>query len=369
MKRVKYVGLDVHKKTIVIAIAEAGKRGEVRAYGTIENSISALDRFCRRQVSDGSHLHFVYEAGPCGYVIYRHLVSKDFRCMVAAPSLIPRKAGERIKTDRRDAVNLARLFRAGELTAVYVPDAEDEAMRDLTRAREDARIAARKAKQRLNSFLLRNGKVFSGCSKWSKAHWNWLADLSMPHRAQQIVLAEYIETVKECERRVDRLTEQIRQMVPQWRFAPVVEALQALRGVSLIVAVTTLAELGDLSRFDSPDKLMGFLGLVPGQYSSGETVKKKGITKTGNTHVRKVLVEAAWAYRLAARISRVLRDRQRNVTDTVRQTSWKAQLRLCARFRQMAGRRKLRQIIVVAIARELSAFIWEIANQVPVKSA
>ena len=369
MKRVKYVGLDVHKKTIVIAIAEGGKRGEVRAYGTIDNSISALDRFCRRQVSDGNQLQFVYEAGPCGYVIYRHLVSKGFRCMVAAPSLIPRKAAERIKTDRRDAVKLARLFRAGELTAVYVPDAEDEAMRDLTRAREDARIAARKAKQRLNSFLLRNGKVFSGRSKWSKAHWNWLADMSMPHRAQQIVLAEYIETVKECERRVDRLGEQIRQMVPQWRFAPVVEALQALRGVSLIVAVTTLAELGDLSRFDSADKLMAFLGLVPGQHSSGETVKKRGITKTGNTHVRKVLVEAAWAYRLPARLSRLLRDRQRNVTDAVRQISWKAQLRLCSRFRQMAGRRKLRQVIVVAIARELSAFIWEIAKQVPLKSA
>ena len=368
MQSVKHIGLDVHKKKIAVAIADADVQGEVRFYGFIESSLSALDRFCRRQVSCGCELRFVYEAGPCGYGIYRHLRSKGFHCEVVAPALIPRKAGERIKNDRRDAVKLASLYRSADLVPIYVPDAQDEAMRDLTRAREDARLAGRKAKQRLKSFLLRHGQIFTGRSPWSNAYWNWLAGLSMPHAAQHIVLQEYIEAVQESERRVQRLTEQIRQLLPQWRLAPLVEALQTLRGVSLIVAATTVAELGDLSRFDSAEKLMAFLGLVPQLYATGDTIRSGPITKTGNGHVRRVLVEAGWAYRLPARISERLRRRQHNIAEPVRQIAWKAQLRLCARYRQMAARKKPKPVIVTAIARELSAFMWDIAKHVSVIS-
>ena len=363
MNTVKFIGMDVHKKTITIAIIDEGRQKQPRIYGAIANQPEALDKFCRKMVSTATRLHFVYEAGPCGYVIYRHLTEKGFDCMVAAPSMIPKKSGDRIKNDRRDAAMLARLHRAGELTGVYVPEAQDEAMRDLTRAREDAVAAARKSKQRLNAFLLRNGLTFAGRSKWSKAFFGWLSDIAMPYPAQQVALQEYIDTVHENLKRVDRLTDQIRQLVPGWRLAPVVSALQAARGVSLIVATTVLAELGDLSRFDKPSQLMAYLGLVPSEHSSGQSIKRGAITKTGNGHVRKVLVEAAWAYRMQARVSRLLLKRQQGVPDRVCQIAWKAQLRLCARFRRLTARGKTKQKVVTAIARELSAFLWAMAKQ------
>jgi transposase len=284
--------------------------------------------------------------------------------MVAAPSMIPKKSGDRIKNDHRDAKMLARLHRAGELTAVYVPDGQDEAMRDLTRAREDAVIAARKAKQRLNAFLLRNRVIYTGRSRWSKAFFNWLSDIAMPYPAQQVALQEYIDAVHENLKRVDRLTDQIRLLTPSWRLAPVVSALQAARGVSLIVAVTLLAEMGDLSRFTNPSQLMAHLGLVPSEYSSGDSIKKGGITKTGNSHARRVLIEAAWAYRMPARVSRSLLKRQQELPDRVCQIAWKAQLRLCARFRRLLARGKSKQVAVTAVARELSAFLWAMAKQV-----
>ena len=364
MNSVKFIGMDVHKNSITIAIADQGRRGPVRTYGAINNDLGALDKFCRKMVSTESELNFVYEAGPCGYSIYRHLTAKGFDCMVAAPSLIPKKSGERIKNDRRDAKKLVRLHRAGELTAVYVPDLEDEAMRDLSRAREDAVAATRKAKQQLKAFLLRHHIVFSGRSKWSTAYFNWLSDIAMAHPAQQVALQEYIDAVHENRHRVDRLTEQIRQLVPNWRLAPVAAALQSARGVSLIVAVTVLAEIGDLSRFESPGQLMAYLGLVPSEHSSGDKTKRGGITKTGNKHARKALIEAAWAYRMPPRVSRLLLKRQQGLSDQIRKISWKAQLRLCARFRRMAARRKPKPVVVTAIARELSAFLWAIAKQV-----
>jgi len=364
MSNIKFIGMDVHKKTIAVAIADDGRNSQVRSYGTFANDLNALDKFCRKMVSTASQLHFVYEAGPCGYGIYRHLTRKGFDCKVIAPSMIPRKSGDRIKTDRRDAIMLARLHRAGELTAVYVPDNQDEAMRDLSRAREDAVIATRKAKQRLKAFLLRNGLTYSGRSKWSKAYFNWLSDIGMPHPAQQVALQEYINAVHENLSRVDRLTEQIRQMVPDWRLAPIVSALQSARGVSLIVAVTLLTEIGDLGRFDKPAQLMAYLGLVPSEHSTGDTIKRGEITKTGNGHARKVLVEAAWAYRMQPRVSRILLKRQQGLPDQVCRIAWKAQLRLCARFRRLAAKGKNKQIVVTAIARELSAFLWAIAKQV-----
>lgn len=363
MNTVKFIGMDVHKKTITIAIIDQGRKKHPRIYGSIANQPEALDKFCRKMLSTAIRLHFVYEAGPCGYGIYRHLTQKGFDCMVAAPSMVPKKSGDRIKNDRRDAAMLARLHRAGELTAVYVPDAQDEAMRDLIRAREDAVAAARKSKQRLNAFLLRNGLTFAGRTKWSKAHFNWLSDIAMPYAAQQVALQEYIDTVHENLQRLDRLTDQIRQLVANWRFAPVVCALQAARGVSLIVAVTVLAELGDLSRFDNPSQLMAYLGLVPSEHSSGESIKKGSITKTGNGHARKALVEAAWAYRMQARVSRSLLKRQQGVPEQVCQIAWKAQLRLCVRFRRLTARGKSKQKVVTAIARELSAFLWAMAKQ------
>ena len=365
MNTVKFIGMDVHKKTITIAIADEGRQKQPRVYGTIANELDALNKFCRKMVSTSTQIHFVYEAGPCGYGIYRHLNKKGFDCMVAAPSMIPKKSGDRIKNDNRDAVMLARLHRAGDLTAVFVPDAQDEAMRDLSRAREDAVIVAKKAKQHLKAFLLRNSVVFNGRSQWSKAYFSWLADIAMPHPAQQVALQEYIDAVHESLHRVDRLTDQIRQMAAGWRLAPMVKALQAARGVSLIVAVTVLAELGDLSRFKKPSQLMAYLGLIPSEHSSGPNIKKGGITKTGNGHARKVLVEAAWAYRMQARVSRLLLKRQQGVPQQICRTAWKAQLRLCARFRRLTAKGKPKQKVVTAIARELSAFLWAIAKQVP----
>ena len=237
-------------------------------------------------------------------------------------------------------------------------------MRDLSRAREDAVIATRKAKQRLKAFLLRNGIAYSGKSRWSKAYFNWLSDIAMAHPAQQVALQEYIDTVHESIERVIRLTDQIRQLVPNWRLGPVATALQAARGVSLIVAVTIMAEIGDLSRFENPSQLMAYLGIVPSEHSSGDRIKRGGITKTGNGHARKVLVQAAWAYRMKPRISRILLKRQQHVSKEVRQISWKAQLRLCTRFRRLAAMGKPKQVVVTAIARELSAFLWAIAKQV-----
>lgn len=364
MNTVKFIGMDVHKNSITIAICDADRNIQPRIYGAINNDLDAIDRFCRKMVSTANQLHFVYEAGPCGYGIYRHLTQKGFDCMVAAPSMIPKKSGDRIKNDRRDAKMLSRLHRAGELTAVYVPDSQDEAMRDLTRAREDAVLATRKAKQRLSAFLLRNRVIYTGRTRWSKDFFNWLSDIAMPFPVQQVVLQEYIDAVNDNLKRVERLTEQIRLQAPSWRLAPIVSALQAARGVSLIVATTLLAELGDLSRFDNPSQLMAHLGLVPSEYSSGESIKRGGITKTGNGHARKVLVEAAWAYRLQARVSRPLRKRQQKLPDRVCQIAWKAQLRLCARFRRLTAQGKAKQVVVTAIARELIAFLWAIAKQV-----
>jgi len=356
-----FIGMDVHKNSIDIAIAESGRTGQVRHYGKINGTLAALNKAVGKLVGKGDRAHFVYEAGPCGYQIYRHLTARGFDCAVVAPSMIPKQSGNRIKNDRRDSLMLARLHRAGELTAVYVPLPEDEAIRDLSRAREDAKSDEKRSKQRLLAFLLRSGHRYSGRSPWSQAHMRWLADIKMAHPSQQIVLQEYIDTINQCTLRLQRLTEQIRQLLPQWRLFPVVQALQSLRGVSLIVAVTTVAEIGDFKRFQNPEELMGFLGLVPSDKSSGEKIKHGSITKAGNSHVRRMLVEAAWAYRFRARVSRALLKRQEDLPQPICEIAWKAQLRLCARYRHFWAKGKVKPVIVTAIARELCGFIWAIA--------
>ncbi len=360
------VGMDVHKNSIAIVTADTFGTMEVRRFGRILGTIDALDRAVRKLASRGTTLHFVYEAGPCGYEIYRHLTKKGLWCKVVAPSKTPRKSGDRIKNDPRDAETLARMERADELTAIHVPSEEDEAMRDLTRGREDAVRALRTARHQLSAFLLRYGTRYPGKKAWTPTHLRWLSDISLPHRSQQIVLQEYIATVREGTERTARMTDQIRQLLPQWRWNPVVEALQALRGVAPIVAATTIAEIGDLSRFENPRRLMAYLGLAPSEASSGESRHRGSITKTGNGHVRRALIEAAHAYALPARVSRRLLKRQEALPEPIRAIAWKAQLRLCGKFRRLSARGKLGNQVVTAVARELAGFMWAIAREVKV---
>ncbi len=364
-KIIKYIGLDVHKNSIAIAIAEDGQKRDVSFYGVVNNKMDQLLKFLRKQISKGAELRCVYEAGPCGYNIYRGLSDKGIDCVVVAPSLIPRKSGDRIKTDRRDAESLARLHRAGELTAVYVPLIEDEALRDLVRAREDSVNALKRAKQQLGAFLLRHHICYSGKSKWSKAYFNWLSDISMLHPAQQITLQEYIDTVHNCKQRVERFSGQVRKLSGETRLNGLNKALQSLRGVSEIVSAVVVSELGDLTRFESPANLMAYLGLVPSQYNSGDKRKSGKITKTGNGHARRALIEASQAYRLPARKSRAIAKRNEGLPREIREIAWKAQIRLCDRYKRLVFRGKNSNLVKTAIARELVGFMWSIARDHP----
>jgi len=363
-----FVGMDVHKETIEVAIGTNRLNGTVRHYGRIPNRIDAIDKLVAKLKRQAATLMFVYEAGPCGFGLYRHLTRKKHRCAVVAPSLIPKKPGDRVKTDRRDAIRLAQLHRAGDLTPVYVPDVDDEAIRDLSRAREDAMLDQKAARQRLKSFLLRHGIRYQGRANWNEPHLRWLTTVIMPTPAQQIVFQDYVNTITERTERLKRLENMLKEHVKGWYFAPVVDALQAMRGIRFINAVTFIAELGDLTRFDHPRHLMCFLGLVPSQYSSGERTRLGPITKNGNRHARRNLVEAAWAYRYKAKISREIQLRQEKLPLRIREIAWKAQTRLCARYRKLMARGKNKNVVVVAIARELLAFMWDIAQQVHLKA-
>jgi transposase len=362
-KRVHYIGLDVHKETIAVAIAPADNT-EVRNYGIIGGTLDALDKVIKKLEQPGIELRLVYEAGPCGYVIYRHLKNKGIHCQVIAPSLVPKKASDRVKTDRRDAQQLARLYRAGELTAIYVPDEEDEAVRDLVRARNAAVIDQRKARQRLKGFLLRLGFRYTGKSSWNDAHQRYLARLTMPRPQQQIVFEEYIEAITVETRKLERLTRSMENALTGWRWEPVVRALMSLRGVQVIVAMTLVAEAGDMSRFKDPRQLMAYFGLVPSEHTTSDKRWQGGITKCGNGACRRVLIEAAWQYRLSPRISPPLRKRQEKQSKAVRDISWKAQQRLHQRYKTLSGYRKKTAVVVTALARELTGFVWAISSQI-----
>jgi transposase len=363
-----YVGLDVHKDSITVAYAPDDRGADVVSLGAIGTRQCDIDKLIRKLESKGATLVFAYEAGPCGYWLYRYLTRKGFACSVVAPSLIPRKPGDRVKTDRRDAVTLARLLRSGDLTSIYVPLVADEAIRDLSRAREDAVRDLKRSKVRLKAFLLRQDIRYEGRANWNAAHLRWLARVVCPTPAQQIVFQEYVHAVSEHSERLQRLESELPAAVKTWRLQPVVEAIQALRGVDFTGAVTLIAEVGDVTRFDTPRKLMSYLGLTPSEYSSGERRRQGGITKAGNAHARRALVEGAWAYRYPAKVSRHLQLRLENVPPEVRAIAWKAQLRLCKRYRLLSARGKHVNQVVVAIARELAAFAWAIARTVPVAS-
>jgi transposase len=359
----RFVGMDVHKDTIVAAATAAGEVGKATPYGTFPNTAAALEKLAKRLRQAGSGpLKFCYEAGPCGYGVHRTLTRLGEDCMVVAPSMIPRKSGDRQKNDKRDAANLAVLHRGGLLTAVWVPDTAHEAMRDLIRARQAAVRTVRTARQQLSAFLLRHERVYPGNrTPWTKAHRGWLADQSFAQPAQQIVLEESIEAVRVGEQRRDRVDSYLRVQIPFWSLFPLVQNLSALRGLDTIASAGLAAAIGDPSRFASAPDFMAYLGLVPSEHSSGPKRRIGAITKAGNIHARTLLIEAAHSYRFPARVARHKLVAVDAVPEAVREITWKAQTRLCQRYRYMMAKGKLRQVVVTAIARELAGFVWSIA--------
>lgn len=365
MANVRFVGLDVHAETITIVVAESG--GEVRALGTIPNRPDAVRRLMRK-LGPPDQLRVCYEAGPTGYVLYWQLVGLGVQCDVVAPSLVPTKAGDRVKTDRRDAEKLARGYRAGDLTSVWVPDAAHEALRDLVRAREAAKKDQLRARHRLGKFLLRHGHRRPAHLKmaWTARHLEWIRAVRFEATAQQIVLADYLHEVERMTARIAHLTTAILEAI---RTAPtamraVIEALQALRGVAAVSAATIVAEVGQLSRFENPRQLMGYSGLVPSEYTTGSRRRLGAITKTGNAHLRRVVVEAAWAYRFHPAVGRLLRERQADVAPGITEIAWRAQKRLHDRYRTLTAKGKNNNQVITAVGRELLGFVWDIARRI-----
>ena len=364
--RTRFVGMDVHKESIAVAYVPQDHGAEVTYLGSIGTRQCDIDQMIRTMPSKATHLIVVSEAGPCGSWLSRYVTKKGYDCWVVAPSLIPTKPGDRVTTDRRDAVQLARLARSGDLTVVYVPQVEDEAIRDLTRAREDTMSDLKSATFRLTAFVLRQDIRYVGRAHWHPAHLRWLSEVVCHTPAQQIVFQEYVRAVNDHTERLQRLEHELHEQVKAWRLPPVVEALQALRGVQCPVAVTMVAEVGDLTRCDRPRELMKCLGLVPSEYTSGPQRRQGSMTTAGNSHARRALVEGAWASRYPATVSRHLPLRLEKQPKAIQDISWKAQLRLCTRYRRLVSRGKHANVVTVAIAREVAAFMWAIAKEVAV---
>lgn len=361
-----FIGLDTHKVFSEVAYIEDQRGSKPVHHGRISSTKTAITKLVRQFESKypQATLHFVYEAGPCGYWIYRLLTKLGHCCYVVAPSLIPKKPGDKIKTDKRDALKLAKLLKSEDLTPVYVPESEDEAIRDLSRARETANKDLKDAKYQLKALLLRNNIGYKGTANWSLKHLRWLSEIILPHPAQHIVLQEYLHTIHERLKREKRLINELTHQVQQWRYYPVVKAIQALRGVALLVATGVIAELGDLTRFDHPRKLMSYLGVVPSEHSSGDNRRLGGITKCGNGRARRLLVEGAHAYRFPARVSTDIQKRLEGLPKPIVDIAWKAQLRLCRRYQKLMHKGKPRNVVVTAIAREMIAYIWAISREV-----
>jgi transposase len=365
-----FIAFDTSKLRNAVAIAEAGRSGEVRFVGEIENSGVATAKLVRKLAAKYQRLTFCYEAGPTGYGLYRQITGLGHDCMVVAPSLIPTKPGDRVKTNRRDALSLAKLLRAGELTAVWVPDPRHEAMRDLTRGRGVGAEDLRRKRQQISSFLLRQGLHYpDNRATWTKAHMTWLASQKLEHVEQRIAFEEMLFALRQAQERIARLEQAIRAAVPDWSLAEMVTALMAMRGFDLISASAFLAEIGDLSRFQTPRQLMGYLGLVPSESSTGDTIQRGPITKAGNRRARRTLVECSWSYQHPPRVGKEKQAKVAAAPPAVREIAWKAQCRLSARYRTLIRKGKGANVAVTAVARELAAFIWAISREVTPPSA
>lgn len=363
MNNLRFVGLDVHKETIVIAVADEG-REPATAIATIPHDVLQLQKRLLKLVKNKSQLRVCYEAGPTGFGLCRRLNEAGISCRVVAPSLIPQQANVRIKTDRRDARRLAQFLRSGDLTGVWVPDEKTEALRDLERARDDAKNAERVARHQLAKFLLRNERVYRGGGAWTAKHTCWLQQQKFDDSCKQRVMDDYCKAVEDATERVKRLSEDMALLIQETPLEPLVRALMTFYGIQLLSAVVIAAELGDLRRFETARQLMAFLGLVPSEYSSGNTIRRGSITRTGNQHVRRILVEAVNHYRHAPLRSRALERRRRGVSPEVIVIAQKAQRRLSRRMNHLLARNKPWNKMVVALARELAGFIWSV-GQVP----
>jgi transposase len=357
----KYVGLDVHKDSIVIAVAEAG-RELARVVGSVPNEGKALSKVLDK-LGPRSSVSCCYEAGPTGYGLARALRAGGWSCDVIAPSLVPKKSGQRIKTDRRDAMKLAQNHRSGDLVAVFIPDETTEAIRDLERAREDAKKAERVVRHQLSKFLLRHGRRYPGKTTWNESHRAWIVQQAFAEPAQQHVLSDGLAAVETATLRCRQLTERLRELAEDWRLAPLVKALQAMRGVEFVTAVTLAAEVGDFRRFAKASDFMGYVGLIPSEQTSGDHRRQGPITRTGNGHVRHVLVESAWHYRRQPRMSKAIRERSVGLSPQVCAIAWKAQKRLHGRLQRLIGRGKTPSKAATAVARELAGFVWAIARE------